>query len=666
MEAGPYVFPNNLHDSRASLHSMSRNAAFDEFNPYRPADEISLRAASPGPGMRGDNGSIGSSTLRRQDVPSRTDSTNTSHTNLLRHPQAPPKSLPPGNHSPYLQSPDSFEKPPLSSSLAGEFKEFNNGQGGLAPAPIAHDRDSYFDNNVQNMRQSTNYLGQFIHSREPSAENRNAPNKDGRFSFEQKPSSYPPSNPDSNGSTLVNNTPSQTTPKASISEYDAPKIGVSDYDAKPHALSPPPAPAKNEPLPSAKSLPPAKGLPSTPRPNRKPSVEQKNEAPPTPPKQTTPPKRQSPPQQQQQPNQYQQNSYPQTRTSSNQQYANEYPSQQRQSNENYSNNYSNHQANSYMSDNDNYGEFNPYAQRESAGSYGSVPTRGQSLANQMPVVDEYPQQDQYPQPPPEPQDWSQDMDYDPRRLSVFMRPLPPDDPNDTPEVRANRIRSFYKEYFDKGQYMNQGGRNGQYQQGDNPYQLQAGDYYDYEDYGQEYMNAATVYDPGTGGFVVGNAPYAEPVTRRAMTPPPRAPPRFRGNGPPSAPGSRAGSRPGSNQTWNMPPRGASAMSYRGRTQQRKPMPPPAPLISLPTPHMLKADSVLTGLDFAPPASFRDRQAGRRPDSPMGTQRPYSPAVRAHVPLASSYDDLALIPSPYVRSAHLKPIDVLILMQPRPS
>lgn len=269
----------------------------------------------------------------------------------------------------------------------------------------------------------------------------------------------------------------------------------------------------------------------------------------------------------------------------------------------------------------------------------------------MPVVDEYPQQDQYPQPPPEPQDWVQDMDYDPRRLSVFMRPLPPDDPHDTPEVRANRIRSFYKEYFDKNQYMNQGGPNTQYQGGYQqgavpyPYQLQAGDYYDYEDYGQEHMNAATVYDPETGGFIVGNAPYAEPVTRRAMTPPPRAPPRFRGNGPPSVPGSRAGSRPGSNQTWNMPPRGASAMSYRGRTQQRKPMPPPTALISLPTPHKLNADSVLTALDFAPPVSFRDRQAGRRPDSPMGTNRPYSPAVRAHVPLMSSFDDLAVIPSP---------------------
>jgi hypothetical protein len=510
----------------------------------------------------------------------------------------------------------------------------------------------YFDKNAQNIHQSTNYLGQLIHSRDPSAENRNAPNKDNRFSFEENPASYPSSNLDSIGSTLVNNTPSQTTPKASISEYDAPKIGVSDYDAKPHAISPPPAPPKNEPLPSAKSLPSPKGLPSTPRPNRKPSVEQKNEAPPTPPKQTITPKRQSPPQQHQQPNQYQQNNYPPARTSSNQQYSNEYPTQQRQSNENYAANYSNHQTNNYMSDNDNYGEFNPYSQRESSGSYSSVPPRGQSLANQMPVVDEYPQQDQYAQPPPEPQDWAQDLDYDPRRVSVFMRPLPPEDPNDTPEVRANRIRSFYKEYFDKAQYMNQGGRNGQYQQGGYqqgavpyPYQLQAGDYYDYEDYGQEYMNAATVYDPETGGFVVGNAPYAEPVTRRAMTPPPRAPPRFRGNGPPSAPGSRPGSRPGSNQTWNMPPRGASAMSYRGRTQQRKPMPPPTPLISLPTPHKLGVDSILTGLDFAPPVSFRDRQAGRRPDSPMGTSRPYSPAVRAHNPLTSSFDDLAIIPSP---------------------
>jgi len=45
-------------------------------------------------------------------------------------------------------------------------------------------------------------------------------------------------------------------------------------------------------------------------------------------------------------------------------------------------------------------------------------------------------------------------------------------------------------------------------------------------------------------------------------------------------------------------------------------------------------------------SFRERQMGRRPDSPMGTQRPYSPAVKTFVPVASSFEDLSAIPSPH--------------------
>jgi len=53
------------------------------------------------------------------------------------------------------------------------------------------------------------------------------------------------------------------------------------------------------------------------------------------------------------------------------------------------------------------------------------------------------------------------------------------------------------------------------------------------------------------------------------------------------------------------------------------------------------------LDFAPPTSFRDRQAGRRPDSPLGVARPYSPAVSPHVPLASPFNELSAMPSPHL-------------------
>ncbi|KAF2467114.1 uncharacterized protein BDR25DRAFT_73431 [Lindgomyces ingoldianus] len=224
-----------------------------------------------------------------------------------------------------------------------------------------------------------------------------------------------------------------------------------------------------------------------------------------------------------------------------------------------------------------------------------------------------------------------DLGYDPRRLSMSVRPLPPDDPTDNPEQRANRIRSFYKEYFDDSKPEPAGGHS-------------YTDYY--EDYGSEYLDGA-IFDPDTGAFVVAQpaAPFAQPVTRRAMTPPPRAPPRFQSGGPRG--GHLSNGSTASSGRFMPPPRGMSSMSGR-LPQPRKPLPPPSTLASLPTPHMLKDDSMIfNATDFAPPVSFRERQLGRRPDSPLGTPRPYSPAVRPHTPLASAYDDLAVMPSPHM-------------------
>jgi hypothetical protein len=221
------------------------------------------------------------------------------------------------------------------------------------------------------------------------------------------------------------------------------------------------------------------------------------------------------------------------------------------------------------------------------------------------------------------------------RLSMSLRPMPPstsDDPTENPEERANRIRSFYKEYFDDSKPEPVGGHT----------------YTDYvEDYGSEYQDGA-VFDPRTGNFVVAqpNAPFAEPITRRAMTPPPRAPPRFRSNtgtasgGPHMSNGSMASSQ-------YPPPRGMSSMSGR-LPPPKKPLPPPSALSSLPTPAKLTENSmVFDAADFAPPVSFRERQNGIRPDSPLGSPRPYSPAVRPHTPLVGSYDDLAVLPSPHL-------------------
>ena len=221
------------------------------------------------------------------------------------------------------------------------------------------------------------------------------------------------------------------------------------------------------------------------------------------------------------------------------------------------------------------------------------------------------------------------VDFENKRLSI-MRPLPPDDPSDNAEQRANRIRSFYKEYF----------RN------DEParaYQPNSTDYY--EDYDQEYLGDGTIYDPETGQFIVARAPFAEPVTRRAMTPPPRGPPRFQGRGNPynrSTPGSPAMGRSrafSSASTSRMGPGGP-------RGAAKRPLPPPNPLRTLPTPYLLKDDSFITTLpiDFAPPSNFRDQAAGR-PESPRGEARPYSPQVPIASPLASSFNELPVMPSP---------------------
>lgn len=223
--------------------------------------------------------------------------------------------------------------------------------------------------------------------------------------------------------------------------------------------------------------------------------------------------------------------------------------------------------------------------------------------------------------------------FDPRRSSMGFRPLPPDDPTDNPEQRANRIRSFYKEYFDDSK----------------PGPMRAaGDYY--EDYDQQYLGDGAIFDPVSGRFVTAQPqyaephnqprgrPYAEPYGRRAMTPPPRAPPGY---------GRRHAATMSGSSRMTPRSRAYSSQSGRfgpsGRGTPQKPMPPPQPLNVLPSPHLLKEDTFLP-MDFAPPTTARERQAGRS-ESPRGGLRPYSPIVAPHMPLASSFDDLAPMPSP---------------------
>ena len=221
--------------------------------------------------------------------------------------------------------------------------------------------------------------------------------------------------------------------------------------------------------------------------------------------------------------------------------------------------------------------------------------------------------------------------HDDRRISV-VRPLPPDDPADVnPEQRANRIRSFYKEYFNDSEPAR-------------AYAPPLETYY--EDYGQEYHGDGALFDPASGGYVVAQAPFSEPITRRAMTPPPRAPPRFQGSGHHqynnSNPHPMAGPRGRAFSSTSASARFGPPVPARGPPRQA--LPPPGPLRNLPTPHLLQEDAFALPIDFAPPSRYRDRQLGR-PESPQMQARPYSPSVRAHTPLASAFDELPVMPSP---------------------
>ncbi|KAG5913583.1 hypothetical protein E4U42_000998 [Claviceps africana] len=238
-----------------------------------------------------------------------------------------------------------------------------------------------------------------------------------------------------------------------------------------------------------------------------------------------------------------------------------------------------------------------------------------------------------------------------KRLSVGFRPLPPDEvmESEDPEYRANRIRSFYKEYFDD-------------KEPPPPMPSQAPVYH--EDYDSSYPGDAAYYDAENHAFVM---QYAQPVTRRAMTPPPAG--RFRGGpGGPAGPGPygppRGGPRgPGSVGGMSLPggpggrPRAGSAhgprpgssasMGPRGRPMKKN-LPPPAPLPTLPTPSKLKDDSfaILNAADFAPPDSFREQASGRS-QSPLGERRQFLPKVPVASPLVTSFDELSALPSPHV-------------------
>jgi hypothetical protein len=581
----PYFFPAAGRNSVDSLASLGRSIRHDPFHPGK-ADDMSIR--SPSPFTRRDTNSTA--------APSMFDT----NAGLLGHAQSNPRSVPPRGQSLPIppELPQQIQEPEKAMlAAANNSPPKHSGNGGLGVPANEQSRESYVAQ--EGFRKSNNYLGQFIHSRDASVD----PFSDKETKVDGSPKV------DSESSTLMG---SESSGKNSGTDYFkdmetvTPGIAVS-----------PPGATRNAPGDKAEHH----------------EVNDKFQS--------------------------------------------------------IQGSIHNHNPNtqSYLSDNSNYNHYgdtefkvtpaspprnsqstvdprhsdyrNSVYSRDSGSQYNTAPPRGQSLAAPMPGINEHHDDQQHMD------EGLRDLDFNDNRLSVFMRPLPPDEPNENPEERANRIRSFYKEYFDDSKGAQGQGQQPPQQHAQQPHapqpqhppQQSRAEYY--EDYDSEYLNNGyTIYDEQQNGFVVGGAPFAQPITRRAMTPPPRAPPRnFRARSGSNAPGprypgpgSRAGSRAGSSMSGYMtPPRAGSSMSsFRGRPPQKKALPPPDMLMSLKTPALLKEDSALyAAYDLAPPPSFRQRQNGMRPDSPLGTERPYSPTVRAHTPVKSSYDELSPMPSPHL-------------------
>lgn len=551
--SSPYVLPPGLGGSRESLHSMSRNmySQDDRYRPattYIPNDTTSVHSNRTGRRGADDSSSYaGSSSTRRSPG-------DDMKKDLLGNAQRMSRSMPPVNRSPAPQIqvpevPEVAKQPPRKALPAGPQT------GSLAPSFPLPDtpRDSYMDKNGADLRKSNNYLGAFIHSRDPSTD---VLSRD----FASPTSEYVTPNefPSTPSSTIPQIAPSpspqQTGPSSNLQQTPSQKIPpVIVSTQAPTSRSPPP---NNPEIPSTRS--------SASRPPRKQSLRSSTEQ-------------------------------------------------------------------------GHYQNFLDDASDYSDGFQVVPPSLRSSQASQY-EMDR--QSNQAYMPPIHENSLGVEdgnrLGFDPRRSSMGFRPLPPDDPTDNPEQRANRIRSFYKEYFDDSR----------------PGPMRAaGDYY--EDYDQQYLGDGAIFDPVSGRFVTSQPqyagphgqprgrPYAEPYGRRAMTPPPRAPPGY---------GRRhAATMSGSSRV--MPPRSRAYSSHSGRfgpsgrgPPQRQ-LPPPQPLNVLPSPHLLKEDTFLP-MDFAPPSTARERQAGRS-ESPRGGLRPYSPIVPAHMPLVSSFDDLAAMPSPHL-------------------
>jgi hypothetical protein len=251
---------------------------------------------------------------------------------------------------------------------------------------------------------------------------------------------------------------------------------------------------------------------------------------------------------------------------------------------------------------------------------------------------------------PTEEDFDYENGYDYRRSTASIRPLPPDDPSDNPEQRANRIRSFYKEYFEETKpgakvnhqpYYDGSEEFAEYNYAPDPAYDTAYD----ESYDAAYDHAYDQYYDD--GYYYDQYPTGEDYSR-SMTPPPRGRPRFMGTAHKPRSMSSGSYVPERSQVYSSAS-GRTGSALGGMPAKRRNMPPPKPLHVLPTPHKMKDLPIdLLPIDFAPPSRSREQRAGT-PDimrgGGSGGLRPYSPSVPAHNPLASSFEELAAMPSP---------------------
>jgi hypothetical protein len=172
--SNPYLLPPELHQSRESLHSMSRtlNNGDDKYRPattFVPNDGSASRERST---SRADDSSSYTASTRRVFG----EKENEANQSLIRHAQRMSRSVPPTRRTSVTSagSPPPSQDPEQSGKFPRNMTSPAPPNESLAPLSSDKDRDSYRsdiskDARTAGLRKSNDYLGAFIRSGGPSA-----------------------------------------------------------------------------------------------------------------------------------------------------------------------------------------------------------------------------------------------------------------------------------------------------------------------------------------------------------------------------------------------------------------------------------------------------------------------------------------------------------------